>query len=107
MSLLAFLTILAPGLIHIMVEQFYVIQQPLDVPLQKLYESGNIKEGAQESGKVVINVTYVLAIVMFFLLVGLVWALNDELRDIVIDFLWMQVNYLSNRFSTPTSSSSL
>ena len=93
-SFLAFLTILAPGLIHILVDQFYTVppERSSDIQLQKIQASK--QPNTSKVGEVKINVTVAVVVVMLLLLIGLVWALNDHLRAVVLDYIWFKVRSL-------------
>merc|ERR1711918_326745 len=98
-SFLAFLTILAPGLIHILIDSFYVVPQE-DHRSTSQSMSPNKKNN---NGNVIkINVTLAVVVMMFLMLIGLIWALNDHLREVILDFVWLQLNRM---FSSSSSSS--
>ena len=111
-SFLAFLTILAPGLIHILIDSFYVVPQE-DQRSTSQSMSPNKKNDKHNNnnndnnnndnnnGNVIkINVTLAVVVMMFLMLIGLIWALNDHLREVILDFVWLQLNRM---FSSSSS----
>ena len=105
-SFLAFLTILAPGLIHILVDHLYTVppERSGDIQLQKMQASK--QPNINKIGEVKINVTVAVVVVMFLFLIGLVWALNDHLRAFVLDYVWFKVRSLLYLSTSSASSSS-
>ena len=107
-SLLVFILVLAPGFIHIVTDLCYVVtpddSTDFNDDFNDNYKDNFAKNSVDKHNKINIILTTIL--VIFVLIFGFLWALNDDLRGVIIDYVWVHTSNALSSFTSSSSSSS-